>query len=356
MIGNLDPKGFEQFVARIHSLLEGEGALLTWNASLPDPDSPKNPRQIDILVEWDGRKTHIECRYRKAPQGSNWIEELYGRKASLNVDSIIGVSASGFTGPAIVKANRLGVILKDLNEITEQEIKSWGRFTTVYGHYVRLLMPKIDVFFDPAMPKIDLSEKKLIDLLEEKKIFTNLLSTFSHKCYEKAQQENLEVGAVSPVVGYNLYFYEPLEIGRNHLNLIQVRTRFQVVTATMTVAYAGLYGSPAATPNDRQILAQRFSFPGWEVNRSKSKTHLSLDVGSIPHPEDCVLVKIEFKNLSHIGKRVNKIHASGYENFKAVHNINCDVDILYEEVHKPDSADEHKLFLPTIDLGGSSDA
>lgn len=351
MIGNLDAKGFEQFIARIHSLLEGEGAVLTWNASLPDPDSPKNPRQIDILVERDGRKTHIECRYRKAPQGSNWIEELYGRKASLNVDSIIGVSASGFTGPAIVKASRLGVILKDLNEITEQEIRSWGKYTTVYGHYVRLLMPKIDIFFDPSKPKIDLSERQLVDVIEEKNILTGLLSTFSHMCYEKAEKESLEAGTVSPVVEYNLYYQKPLEIGCNNLALIRVRTKFQIVMATMNVAYAGLYGSPSATSNDRQILSQRFSFPGWEVNRSKSKTHLSLDMGSIPHPEDCVLVKIEFENLSHKEKRVSKIHASGYENFKAVHTINCDVDILYEKVDKPDSVvDEHRLYFPTICL------
>jgi len=92
---------FERQIERIHQLLENEGSQVTWDDKIPDPDNPKQPRQIDITIRRDGRTTHIECRIHRTKQGVKWIEELQGRKDSLCADSVIAVSASGFTKGAI---------------------------------------------------------------------------------------------------------------------------------------------------------------------------------------------------------------------------------------------------------------
>ncbi len=117
---------FEQRTHRIHELIEGAGAEVTWNDRLPDPDNPAQPRQIDITIKRDGSLTIVECRLHKERQDVKWIEELIGRKISLQAANVIAVSSSGFTEGAIKKADRYGVVLRDLQDLTPQEVSNWG--------------------------------------------------------------------------------------------------------------------------------------------------------------------------------------------------------------------------------------
>jgi hypothetical protein len=122
---------FERQIERIHHLIEAEGVEVTWNDKIPDPDNPKQPRQIDVTIRRDGRLTLVECRIHKNRQGVKWIEELKGRKDSLNAGSVIAVSASGFTKGAIAKSKRFGIILRSLYNLSEAEIRNWGTETVV---------------------------------------------------------------------------------------------------------------------------------------------------------------------------------------------------------------------------------
>jgi hypothetical protein len=117
---------FEQQIRRIHELLEGSGAEVTWNDHIPDPDNPFQQRQIDITIRRDGKLTHVECRDHQSRQDVQWVEELMGRRQSLKGHAIIGVSSSGFTTGALNKAKAHGVILRDLRQLTDLEVKSWG--------------------------------------------------------------------------------------------------------------------------------------------------------------------------------------------------------------------------------------
>ena len=123
-------KEFEKQIARIVKVLEWQGAKVTWDAKIPDPDNPKQLRQIDILIENKNKTiTIVECRIHKNPQDVKWIEEMFGRKCSLNAKIAIAVSASGFTKGAILKASRLGVVLREFSTLTDNEIKSWGNLS-----------------------------------------------------------------------------------------------------------------------------------------------------------------------------------------------------------------------------------
>jgi hypothetical protein len=125
------PAKFERQIERIHQLIEADGVEVIWNDKIPDPDNPRQPRQIDITIRRDGRLALVECRIHKSKQGVKWIEELKGRKDSLNADSVIAVSASGFTKGAIEKSKRFGIILRTLHNLSETEIKKWGTETVV---------------------------------------------------------------------------------------------------------------------------------------------------------------------------------------------------------------------------------
>ena len=115
---------FEQEIHRLHELLDGSGAEVVWNDRVPDPDNPRQPRQIDITIRREGALTIVECRLHKNRQGVKWIEELIGRRSSLRAAAAIAVSASGFTRGAIRKAKSFGIFLRDLKELTDQEIET----------------------------------------------------------------------------------------------------------------------------------------------------------------------------------------------------------------------------------------
>jgi hypothetical protein len=118
---------FEQKIARIYELLTDSGAEVIWNDHIPDPDNPAQPRQIDVTIRRAGVLTLVECRLHKRRQNVQWIEELIGRRISLCAQEVIAVSDAGFTPNAIAKAKKHGVILRDLQLLTDQEIASWGQ-------------------------------------------------------------------------------------------------------------------------------------------------------------------------------------------------------------------------------------
>jgi Restriction endonuclease len=132
---------FEQRIHRIHELLDGSGADVTWNDRVPDPDNPKQQRQIDVTVRRGNHLTLIECRIRKSRQDVKWIEELIGRRASLRAHSVLAVSASGFTSGAIRKARQHLIAVRDLRTLTDADIARWGQsidLSIIYYQYSNL--------------------------------------------------------------------------------------------------------------------------------------------------------------------------------------------------------------------------
>lgn len=99
---------FEIMVTRIHEILEDVGAIVEWNDKIPDPDNPNRARQIDVTVRKGDIFNIIECRLHKSKQNVKWIEELIGRRISLEADSVVAVSSSGFTSGAIKKQIDMG--------------------------------------------------------------------------------------------------------------------------------------------------------------------------------------------------------------------------------------------------------
>lgn len=127
---------FESLVARVITAILDSGAEVKLNDEIPDPDNPEQLRQIDITIRREDKLTHVECRNHKSPQDVKWIEELVGRKFSLEADAMIAVSSSGFTKGAIKKAEKYGIFLHTLTESSVLVAESWGSSSIVkIGYY-----------------------------------------------------------------------------------------------------------------------------------------------------------------------------------------------------------------------------
>lgn len=163
---------FEQLVHAINQLVQA-GAVVTWDDRIVDPDTPDHYRQVDVTIKRDGLLTLVECREHKSPQDVKWIEELIGRRISLGADSVIAVSSSGFYEPAITKAQRHGVITRELRALSEQEIQGWGRRTEVTIYYYQFSEVAIEIRF-PVEPQ-DLTVKNVTDALRESPILAHLM-------------------------------------------------------------------------------------------------------------------------------------------------------------------------------------
>jgi len=137
----------EELAARIKSLLHPTAEVQS-PASVIDIDTGQ-PREIDVLVSIPSDPRHItiavECRDRSARQDVTWIEQLIAKKESIGVDLLIAVSTSRFSEPALLKAGKRGVLIREVVESVPNEIAQWARET-----YVELTVLRVEVA-DPVL-------------------------------------------------------------------------------------------------------------------------------------------------------------------------------------------------------------
>ena len=166
---------FEQRIHRIHELLEGSDADVTWNDRVVDPDQPSRRRQIDVTVKRDGRLTFVECRLHRERQDVQWIEELVGRRQSLGAHSVVAVSASGFTTGAIAKATRYGVLLRDLRDLSDDDVRKWGSSITLTLYFFAYSDVVLTLAFSAeSLARVD--EMRILDELARHPVLTSMFN------------------------------------------------------------------------------------------------------------------------------------------------------------------------------------
>lgn len=279
---------FEKQIERIHSLLEGESSAVTWNDHLPDPDNPSQPRQIDVSIRRDDALTIVECRIQADPQDVTWIEELIGRRTSLKADAVIAVSASGFTRGAVLKAKAYGIILRDVKSLTEEEVRDWGKRTTVsvdLYHFdniaMRFIFSKTDAnaisledveeailnreiglapLLDRLVEKLGNNDNMVPTLVEGRATPTGLLAKGKHVvgidlCAECRHEE--KVLSIPTIVAYDSP--EPEALERNTYVEIVEQGRFEITQSSDVVSVA-VDVSSIERPKSAKLGRMRFKF------------------------------------------------------------------------------------------------
>jgi hypothetical protein len=136
-------RAFEQLVARIERALLPQGAIVQSPDKIVDKNTGQ-PREVDASIRYQLGSAPIlitiECRDRISTQDVTWIEQLASKRLSVGADLTIAVSSTRFTGPAVMAAERLGIQLRLIEDITDQEIAKWAHDFVVR---VRLLDWKI---------------------------------------------------------------------------------------------------------------------------------------------------------------------------------------------------------------------
>jgi hypothetical protein len=270
---------FEKMIARLHGQLEPAGSLVTWNDRIIDPDNPDQTRQIDISIKNQGKVTHVECRIHKAKQDVKWIEELEGRRRSLHIDTIIAVSASGFTRGALIKAHRFGINTMMLEDLSFERLcaLSGDTITVILTHYTFL---RLDVTLHIASNAPE-SEASIVAQVKSNGVENAVL---------KAIQESLDSQELQEEVVYSAQFALANSIvlaNGSTIERILVSYSVQISEVMHTVPLVKEYS--LLTANGRDPLAVVESVHGFEVIKSAKGATFTITPSEVALPENTML-------------------------------------------------------------------
>jgi hypothetical protein len=274
-------------IHRIHELLEGMDAEVTWNERIRDPDNLAQPRQIDISIRRGGKLTIIECRIHRIKQNVKWIEELIGRKLSLRADSIVAVSSYGFTSPAITKAKLFGVILRDFKQLTETEIKNWGRsirLTLIFYQYSNM---EISLIFHEES-KIKLLDKDQIrdELSKSYKYFRSIFNAMSQCADEKNIYRSELRNKPFPfrirlkLEGFCLCGEEVVEV--------EAKGKVTAIDKKVNCPAVLVYASPETPSDERDIVVESFQLGDSEIVHHSGHISILVDLTKLSIPPLCL--------------------------------------------------------------------
>lgn len=274
---------FEHQIRRIYELLERSGAKVTWDDRVPDPDNPSRRRQIDITIRRDGKLTVVECRDRRSRQDVQWIEELYGRRRSLNGDAIIGVSSSGFTTGALKKAKRLGVILRDLRQLTDLEVTSWGwRVALTLYFYQYSDLDLSFCFGHESIPRLD-NDVVRSDLTSGPHVQSLFNAATRHIDSLNLTSEDrtgwvVNFGFRAELAGFELSGEPVLEV--------QFSGKAQLI-AKEVISTVVAFGNPSNTTLHREAFVEKFPLGETSIVHYTDRISIFLDLSQVEVPPFC---------------------------------------------------------------------
>lgn len=145
-----DWKDFEQLVARI----EKDAGPLALVVTSPDRILCKvtgRRREVDASIRSCAGTANIlitiECRKRRPKQDVTWIEQLAAKRDAIGAACTIAVSSSGFTPNAVAVANRHGIQLRRLSEVSAATINALMRLDFVLFPHKRAALSRAALRF-----------------------------------------------------------------------------------------------------------------------------------------------------------------------------------------------------------------
>jgi hypothetical protein len=276
---------FEQQIHRIHELLEDSGATVTWDDHVSDPDNPSQPRQIDITVRRSGKLTLVECRQHKSPQDVKWVEELIGRRASLQADGVIAVSSSGFTSGALKKAKKYGVIPRDLRALTEREIREWGRQITLTLYFYQYSDLELSLCFKfvASIPKLDLNV-----LGSEIASYPGIQSLFNAAAQQLGTINLLQPENAGRKVNFCLRLQlEGFQLSGESVHEVEFSGKAALMSKEVVSPAVFAYGEPEDEAREREVTLEQFSLGKTSVIHDADRISVFLDISQLEVPPFC---------------------------------------------------------------------
>jgi hypothetical protein len=318
----MTPIEFEQQIARILRVLNDKNIDVIWNDKFPDPDNPAQTRQVDISIRDQQRLTIVECRLHQRKQDVKWIEELYGRKVSLNAESIIGVSASGFTSGAIEKARRLGIFLRSLSELTNEEIAGWGGRTKTLISYVKFSNIRLCIIAD-GVTKIPYPAA--VNMLHSKNDEIHPIQHALNSCMNQLCKIGAPEGPFSMQIFFDATFLGAMPVSEAVLQASWQWVHCEVLLPII-LAYEDKGGSDMTA-----VLIEKNSYSRTEVHHRQNGAFAIIDV-STAVPEHCCFLR-EVKILSGQDVAITDLAVLGIDQSAPGF---CKVDLAFASRSSPD--------------------
>lgn len=275
---------FEHQVHRIYELLERSGAKVTWDDRILDPDNPSQRRQIDITVRRNGKLTIIECRDQRCRQDVQWVEELSGRRFSLRGDLIIGVSSSGFTSGASDKAERLGVVLRDIRHLTDQEVESWGgRVALTLYFYQYSDLDLSCCFKNESIPKLDLDAVKR-DFASAP--YLQSLFVEAKKLIDSLNLINGDPSGYTVDFGFHVQL-DDLKLSGEDVLGVKFKGKAQLIAKEVISPAVVAYGDPKDTNFRKEVIVEKFSLGETAIIHDGDRIAIFLDLSQLKVPPLC---------------------------------------------------------------------
>jgi hypothetical protein len=127
---NKDWRLLERLTECFERVLAPQGALIKSPDSLTDLTTGK-PREVDVSIRYKIGSVPIlimvECRDRSRVEEQAWIEQLATRRDDVGAHAAIAVSSSGFGETAQLKASKHGIFLRQVRDISDENVASWFR-------------------------------------------------------------------------------------------------------------------------------------------------------------------------------------------------------------------------------------
>lgn len=99
----------------------------------------------------------IECRDRTSVEDVRWIEQLAEKQRSIGASATVAVSSSGFSQPAIIKANAVGIQVRVLTDATADDFVQWLKFQNVRLDINEWALAQVDLELYDAAEDSELS-------------------------------------------------------------------------------------------------------------------------------------------------------------------------------------------------------
>ncbi|MGO9687875.1 MAG: restriction endonuclease [Syntrophobacteraceae bacterium] len=288
-------KSFEKSIHRIHELIKQPDSVVKWNDYVKDPDNPTQSRQVDITIRRNDNLTLIECRIHKDPQDVTWIEELMGRRTSLRADAVIAVSATGFTHGAKKKAEAHGIILRDLQTLTEEEVRAWGHNTRVWLYFLRYE----DIHLDFGVPlsqrnniNIEAFQRDIHNNTNNLYLVFDVVARQIDEIIDKGHHEGpLELTATMQTKGMRLAGVDIREI--------IFSGRVERIKNELDIPSVVAYDEPEKAASDRSVLIEKVDMGDFEITQSSNRVAVAVDFSAIKTPPNTQfrIVSFDFKRI-----------------------------------------------------------
>ena len=238
-------------------------------------------RLVDVRLTSQLSVTIIECRLRQSRQNVQWIEELIGRRQSLQANKVIAVSSSGFTSGAIAKANSHDIITRDLRELTDDEVKHWGRSIALTLYFFAYS----DIHLPIALHAASLQRLQMDGLKAELSQSPALISIFNAAAELVGQRllPAIEHQGLTVTFGGRLALEDVRLCGESVID-VQIEGKAKLVSQEVHAPTVSTYGSPTEPQANREAIIERFPLGETSIVHDGHRLSTFIDISHVKMP------------------------------------------------------------------------